>query len=161
MKLSHKILSVLLISGLSVAGFADARPRGGEGKSERHGKMGKKGGKNLMRLFRGLDLTEAQEIALVKARRKLREDAPKNDQGAADKKTLVDQLKSGSPDKTVLYGLADARAERKKARAHAQIDAFLSVYATLSPEQKQQLAERAERRSQEQKKRGRKGMKRR
>lgn len=172
--LNRKILTTLLIGGLTVAAGADAQPcdgsRGGQmgqgcmqgqmghhgrghrgGCMGRHGKMGRRGGQmrpgaaKLMRLFRGMDLTEAQDIALLKARRSLRQSQmPKAELQAANQKTLVEQLKSGAPDKSVLYGLVDARAARKTARERAQVDAFLSVYATLTPAQKQLVAQRAE-----------------
>lgn len=119
----------------------------GRGPGRHHGPgMHHRGGPgHLLGMMRGLDLTEAQEIALVKARRQLRAGRmPKQQLRQANANELLKQLKSGAPSKQALYAAADQRAERRTAREHARIDAFLSVYETLTPAQKQQLAAQLE-----------------
>lgn len=151
MKTAKKItIAALLVGALGFAGAAQARPG--------HGRCGGPKGPHLLGMFRGLELTEAQEIALVRARRSLRSlHESHRAEGKAAAETMLTQLKAETPSKDALYALADQRSASMNSDSRAEIDAFLSVYATLSAEQKTKLTTRMEehqKRMQENKQKG-------
>jgi periplasmic protein CpxP/Spy len=64
----------------------------------------------------------------------------------ADPAALLETWKSEAPDAAKLHALVDERAAAMTAFAHRAADAALEVHATLTPEQRAQLARKMERR---------------
>lgn len=149
------ILSTALAGVMALGTSAFAQPGGGPGcdgsgpGGGRGGGPGGQGGKGpgamMMRMFNGLDLTEAQEVQLVRIRRELRaEREAMQATRQADRAAMQAELSKDTPDAAVLHQLADKRLEHQRAKSHAMIDKMLAFRATLSPEQKAQLTKKME-----------------
>jgi hypothetical protein len=146
MKTSRKFLalaagSLLLIGGLSAAAHAGGGHKGG-GRFHRGGGM--MPGMFLMHLAERLDLTEEQEVAAVRMRRSIREEAKQNraEMQAAFDGVLV-ELEKPAPDATRLHRLVDEASARMTKLAHSSIDQYLKFHGTLSAEQRQGLVDEA------------------
>src|SRR5688572_30285228 len=108
MKRTPKILAltagvIVLAGGLSVAAFA--HPGGGGGRGfHRGGKMIGMPGMRMLALAESLDLTEEQEVAAVRMRRSIREEAKLNHQqmqGAFSE--VLAELEKPNPDPAKLH----------------------------------------------------------
>ena len=130
---------------------------GGRGGRGMHGGMMNPAGK-LLRLMGTLDLTEEQEVALVRLRREMRDFRQANDPiRQAEQKTLAAELAKPNPSAAVLTDLLDKRLDRQKAHGRILIDKVLKFHATLSAEQKQALAERLTQMQDRMQQRGKRG----
>ena len=123
-----KRLIVFLALGLGLGGVAVANPGGGP--------------ERMLHLVRELDLTEEQ-MAVARAGREemkaLRESH--REEAEAARETFKAQLGGGKPDAAVLHALVDDMVAARQEMAHAHVDNFLELYATLTAEQKAELAE--------------------
>ena len=66
--------------------------------------------------------------------------------GDATRQAFLDAWKSPSPDRARLHALVDERAETFRALAHEAVDAGLDVHDTLTPEQREKVTRKIERR---------------
>jgi Spy/CpxP family protein refolding chaperone len=151
--LASTLAATMALGGVALAqpgpgacqGGGDCMGQGpGRGHGGRHGGPGGMGpaGK-LLRLMETLDLTEQQEVALVRLRRELREEGKANFEARkADRVAMAAELAKATPNAAVFHQHLDQRLERQRVQGHAMIDKVLKFHATLSPEQKQALAER-------------------
>lgn len=129
-----KFTIALLMGALTLSTVAEAQPGpGGPGR----GQM------SMLDMFSSLSLTDSQEAALSSARSKLRSQRSGSSDRGPGQGALSTQLKSQELDVSALYEEVEARATQQK----AEIDAFASVYETLSSSQKEQLAEQLSSRS--------------
>lgn len=64
----------------------------------------------------------------------------------ADRAALLEAWRSPNPDRAALLARVDARIDAMRAFAHQAVDGALEVQATLTPEQREQLAKKVERR---------------
>lgn len=174
---SRILLASTLAATMALGGVAFAQPgpgggggmcMGGDcmgGGGGRGGGRGMRGGGGMMnpagkllRLMGTLDLTEAQEVALVRLRREMREFRQANDPiRQAEQKTLAAELAKPNPSAAVLTDLLDKRLDRQKAHGRILIDKVLKFHATLSAEQKQVLAERLTQMQDRMQQRGKRG----
>jgi Spy/CpxP family protein refolding chaperone len=147
MKPTRKFLAlatgtVLLIGGLSAAAFAGDGHKGGGRFFHKGGGM--LPGMRLMHLAERLDLTEEQEVAAVRMRRAIREEAKLNRaemQGAFDE--VIAELQKPEPNAAKLHQLVDEATARMTKVAHSSVDKYLEFHRTLTPEQRQTLVEQA------------------
>jgi Spy/CpxP family protein refolding chaperone len=65
----------------------------------------------------------------------------------ADRAVLLGEWRSASPDRARLHALVDQRAAEMTAMAHEAVDAAIEVHATLTPEQREKVARKVERRA--------------
>lgn len=101
-------------------------------------------GIGLLRLAGNLDLSEQQEVQVVKIRRNLREQGRQLHRDMnAPISTALDELQKPKPDASKLHGLADETLRRVGQIAHSAIDQFLALHATFSTEQRDTLVSRA------------------
>lgn len=148
------ILATTVVASLALAGAAIAHPGGGRGRGPGGGPFGMK----LMRLVHKLDLTEEQEVKAVRLRRQLREE---HKASKLDRKQLMTdvaaELKKPQPDAQKLHGIADQMLARMNKMTHSAIDKFLELHATLTPDQRAELADGMERRAKRKGRKGRRG----
>ncbi len=150
MKLNRKILAVttgavLLAGGLSAAALAGP---GGHGRfAHRGGRMGMMGampGLRLLHLAETLNLSDEQELAAIKMRREIREEAQQNRQQMASIfSDVLIELEKPEPDAARLHQIVDQTSARMTKLAHASVDKYLKFQRTLTPEQRQQLVDHA------------------
>lgn len=118
----------------ATAGSALARPGGHHGGPPVM-KLGK--------LIASLDLTEAQESALLDLREDMVSEFKASRSDHKDElEAIVSGIKSGSVDRDAVHALIDTAAAERTALAHQATDRVLDIYDTLSPEQKTVLQER-------------------
>lgn len=128
------VAAVALFTGVAFA----------EGPGERGGPHGEHGGPGhnpLAYVIGQLDLTDAQQ-EMVDAWRedgRAEREAIRAEREQA-KETLKAELISGNPNARTLHDLVDERFEAQQARMHEQVDRFLALYATFTPEQKAEVA---------------------
>lgn len=132
------LASAALAGAVGLAGVAQAGPWG-------HHRGGPGGGGGLMRglmhMIDELDLSEQQELELVRIRRSARsERKAMHEAMQADVDALIEMLGDGEVDKDAVHARIDAMMARASGRAHAMADRALAFHTTLSPEQKQKLA---------------------
>jgi Spy/CpxP family protein refolding chaperone len=143
MKSNRKFLALaagtaLLAGGLSAAAFA------GPGHKRFFRGGGMMPGMMLMNLAERLELTEEQEVAAVRMRRAIREEAKKNRQEMkASFDGVLAELEKPQPDAARLHRLVDEASARMTKLAHSSVDRYLEFHATLTPEQRQKLVEDA------------------
>lgn len=103
-------------------------------------------GMAFMRVIDDLDLTEEQEIKAIRVRRNLREQAEeaRREMDGTMGKVAV-ELAKANPDATKLHAIADEVIKRIQKVTHSAIDQVLELHRTLSPEQRETLANRLER----------------
>ena len=103
-------------------------------------------GRGLHRMLRAMNLTEAQEIALVKASRGVREEGRRLIKDhRAQAKSLVAAVVEDRVDGDAMHAKLDEMAAQRVALAHEAVDAFLSIEQTLTPEQRSQLQDKVDR----------------
>jgi Spy/CpxP family protein refolding chaperone len=118
----------------ATAGSALARP-GGHHDGPPAMKLG--------HLIASLDLTEAQEAALLDLREDLASEFKTSRSDHKDEmESIVSAIKSDTVDREAVHALIDAAAAERTAMAHRATDGVLDIYDTLSPEQKTLLIER-------------------
>ena len=129
-----------------------------------HGGPGARGGFGAMRLMRfihDLDLTEAQEVKVVRLRRQLREThQAQREAMRSDMDAVMSELEKPTPDRAAIRATVDRALERMRTNAYQAVDAFLDLHATLTPEQRAQIKTRvAEVRDRAERRRDRRGRK--
>ncbi|MEM1025490.1 MAG: periplasmic heavy metal sensor [Myxococcota bacterium] len=103
-------------------------------------------GRGLHRMLRAMDLTEAQEVELVKASRPLREEGRRMMETHREQaKELARAVGENRVDGASIHASLDEMAAQRLALAHKAVDVFLSVEQTLSQEQRAQLQDKVER----------------
>lgn len=128
-----------LVGTLALGGVALARP-GGPGHHGRGGPM------KMLRLMEGLDLTEQQELELVRIRRALREERrAARAEMQARVKALVAELDQETPNPQLFHAFIDDVSARRTKAMHDTVDRFLKLHATLTPAQRAELSEKLER----------------
>lgn len=137
-----KMMKIALASSLAVVMLAAgatafARPGGPGGPGGFPGMF-------MMRLFGDLDLSEQQELQAIRARRAIKEQADQaREESQVQIGQAIDELGKANPDSQKLHSLADQAIARFGKVAHSAIDQMLAIHATLSPEQRTTLHERA------------------
>jgi periplasmic protein CpxP/Spy len=143
MNINTKKKKLLLASGLAlsmiaVAGVAVAGPSGGpKGRGGFPGMM-------MLRLYADLDLSEQQELKVIRARRDLKaqaQEARKDTQASIG--VAIEELNKANPDSQKMHSIADEAIKRFSKIVHSGIDQALDIHASLTPEQRAKLVERA------------------
>lgn len=132
----------LLAGALALAGYAEARPghRGGHGHGRGPQKM-------FFKAMERLDLTESQEVELVRMRRTLREESKgMREQMRASHRTLMAEMKKDTPNREEIKAIVKSGAAQRAQMAERFIDKALDFHALLSADQKAKLAEMIEKR---------------
>jgi len=103
-------------------------------------------GRGLHRMLRAMDLSEDQEVALVRASRELREEGQRlMTAHRAEAQALAEAVAEDRVDGAAMHAKLDAMAAERVALGHKAVDVFLSIEQTLSPEQRSQLQDKVER----------------
>lgn len=101
-------------------------------------------GMAFLRMLGDLDLTEAQELQAVRARRLVRDEMKEaHEATAASMGRVIAELEKPAPDAGAIHGVADEALGRLQKIVHLAIDQYLALHATFSPEQRQQVAAQA------------------
>ncbi|MBK8010349.1 MAG: Spy/CpxP family protein refolding chaperone [Deltaproteobacteria bacterium] len=150
--------AVLALALVAASSMAFARPgggpcpQGGPGGGPGAGAMGGLGGLGgmggpglrLFRLIRDLDLTEEQEVALVKLRRSLQDERSAMRATAEDDtKILAAELAKATPNANEIDRLIEKRAQAHTQMAKKAVEKFLVFHQTLTPAQRKMLSEAA------------------
>jgi len=102
-------------------------------------------GFGLHRIMRTLDLTEEQEVLAVRLSRQLREEREAmREAHRAELEIIKAEVASAKPDAERLHGLLDRMAQDRTRFAHAAVDKFLELHATLTAEQRAELVSKLE-----------------
>jgi Spy/CpxP family protein refolding chaperone len=129
MKLTPKILGitsgVIVAGGLSAVAFA--HPPGLPGM-------------RMLSMAQRLDLSEEQEVAAVRMRRAIREEAQQNrEEMKAAFDEVLKELEKPNPDPAKMHRLVDDASARMTKVAHSSVDKYLEFHRTLTPEQRKEL----------------------
>lgn len=94
-----------------------------------------------------LEATPAQRERIHAVKQRLFEKgAAERDAGRAARAALLAEWKAGTPDAARLHALVDERAAAMTALAHEAVDAAVEVHGALTPEQREKLTRKVERR---------------
>lgn len=94
-----------------------------------------------------LDATPAQRTKIHEIKDRLLASAQTTHQGhEQDRAALLAAWRSPNPDRAALLARVDARIDAMRALAHEAVDDALEVHATLTPDQREKLAKKVERR---------------
>lgn len=94
-----------------------------------------------------LDATPAQRTKIHEIKDRLLARAQATHQGhEQDHAALLEAWRSPNPDRAALLARMDARIDGIRALAHEAVDDALEVHATLTPDQREKLARKVERR---------------
>lgn len=94
-----------------------------------------------------LDATPAQRTKIHEIKDRLLASAQATHAGhEQDHAALLAAWRSPNPDRAALLARVDARIDAMRALAHEAVDDALEVHATLTPDQREKLARKAERR---------------
>lgn len=138
---------VAILAGATVlTGFA-----GGCHGHGRHGRdpaaMAAAVTKHVDEVLDDVEATPAQRTKVHEVKDRLLASARQVHEGHdADRAALLDAWRSPNPDRAALLARVDARIDAMRAFAHQAVDGALEVHATLTPEQREQLAKKVERR---------------
>lgn len=141
-----------LVGAMALGGAAFAHPGGGgKARGMRAGGPAAK----MLRAMGDLDLSEAQEVQLVRIRRELRkEHKALRTSMKEDRKTAFAEMKKDSPNPQLLHDMLDRHAAARTALAHKALDRALTFHRNLTPAQKAQLTEKMQRFEKRMKRRG-------
>jgi Spy/CpxP family protein refolding chaperone len=115
-------------------------------------------GMRLFRLLEDLQLTEAQEVELVRIRRRLKEEVKQIRKGAhSGLTTLTAELEKPKPDPAAFHREVDQKMAAMTVLANKAVDEFLGFHSRLTPEQKTKLAMRAKQLAEHHAKNGERG----
>ncbi len=130
------ILSTALAGIFALSSVAVAHPSGGGQRGRGHGGVTAK----MIRAMSSLELSEAQDVQLVRLRRALKKDhkAIKANR-KADKQAMRAELGKANPNPQVFHSLIDKKMNARRAAAHSATDKVLAFFGALSPEQKQEV----------------------
>jgi Spy/CpxP family protein refolding chaperone len=94
-----------------------------------------------------LDATPDQRTRIHEVKERMLAAARKiHGDGADDRVAVLDAWKSPTPDAARLHALVDARVDAMRALAHQAVDAGIEVHDTLTPEQREKVTRKIERR---------------
>lgn len=97
------------------------------------------------RMLHGLKLTEAQEDQAIAMRKELQKEGKRIKKNAMESvDEVAAELRKPKPDASRLHNLADQRMDEVKKLVHLTIDRFLALHATLTQDQKSELADKLE-----------------
>jgi len=131
---------VLPVLGIGALAFADP-PGGGMGPGPQHVRSHHEG-PPYGYIVSQLDLTPKQQQMVDDWRTKLRSHFEQmRTERQQTRETVQAQFASGNPDPAVLHDLITQRTTEREQAAHDQLDAFLQLYATLTPDQKETVKE--------------------
>lgn len=143
-------LALVAASGMAFArpGGGGPCPQGGPGGGGPGGGVGMGGmggpGLRLFRLIRDLDLTEEQEVALVKLRRSLKDErSALRETADEDAKVLAAELAKATPNANEINRLIEKRSQALTKMAKDAAEKFLAFHQTLTPAQRKTLSEAA------------------
>ena len=89
------------------------------------------------------DLSEEQEVQLVRIRRALREQTKQSMQANAQhRQAMMNELAKAQPDLQTMHRAFDAMLEQKRNDGHAAIAQIMQLHASLNDEQRSLLNER-------------------
>lgn len=137
-KTNKWILLGALAGALAFGGVASAHPGGGGG----HRGKGMGGGpaKKMLRLMSSLDLTEQQEVQLVRIKREMRKEMKDLRMATrADRKAAFEELSKDDPNAQRFHDMIDRHSKARVALMHKAIDRVMAFQRTLTPAQKQEL----------------------
>ncbi len=141
--------TVVILGGATVlTGFAGGCHRHGHGL---HGRdpaaMAAAVTEHVDEALDELDATPAQRTKIHEIKDRLLANAQATHQGhEQDHAALLAAWRSPNPDRAALLARVDARIDAMRAFAHEAVDGALEVHATLTPEQREKLATKVERR---------------
>ncbi len=131
------IIGGILAGVLALGGVALAE--GGGPKGWGHGRMP---GMALMRAMERLDLSDQQELQLIKIRKNLHQQGKEARQDmAASVSQVLDEIEKPNPDAQRIHGIADQAIQRFSKIVHSGIDQLLAFHQTLSPDQRSTLVQ--------------------
>ena len=94
-----------------------------------------------------IDATPAQRAKVHEIKDRLLASAREaHEAHGADRQALLEAWRSPNPDRAALLARVDARIDAMRAFAHQAVDGALEVQATLTPEQREKVAKKVERR---------------
>ncbi len=143
----NTIVATLFGITLGLAGTALAQPdKGMPERGERAGQHAR-AGNPMAAMLKQLDLSDDQK-AQAKALKEGMKDERSRQRAARQQISgkIMAQLSSGSPDAKQLHELIEARSKLETEAAHERIDAMMQIMETLTPEQREKLAELAQQR---------------
>jgi uncharacterized membrane protein len=131
------VLAGLLLVG--AGGVAFAGQFGGHGGGGPHGWGGPMA---LMQLVNRLDLSDQQELQLIKIRKSMHQEGKQARQEMqANISQIADELEKPAPNASKIHGVADQAMQRFSKVVHGAIDQFLTLHATLTPDQRETLVQ--------------------
>jgi Spy/CpxP family protein refolding chaperone len=144
------IVTTLILTGL--IGFAQnpntnnevGTPSPTHRRAGKMGRMGRHGKKNHMfgRLMHQLNLTEQQKTQIKQINENFRASTKQlHEQLRANRQNPLEQLKGGNLDEAAVRAAAQARANIQVELAVAKARKMAQIYAVLTPEQKDKLAQ--------------------
>ena len=112
----------------------------------------------MHRIVGELDLSEDQKALAMELREEARsgheDERAERDQSF---QVMLTELGKAEPDARVLHGLVDQKLDSIASRMHDGVDAFLTLHATFTPEQRETLVTEMESRREEAKARHEQG----
>lgn len=136
---------LILSLAFSSTGFTSPRGHGRGGCGPQVPMAGK-----LLRMYEHLDLTEPQEVALVRLRRNLREEKAAVQKKLPYPQIITDELNKAEPNRERLSDLITQRTTQVEELAQKVMEQVLDFHATLSEDQRaaltQMVAKRQKRR---------------
>ena len=145
------LLAIVASSALLTAGVYAAHDQDGSGdghgKNGHHQMQGERGGHNDMRkMFRGLDLTDAQKTemkALFSAHRdEMKQNRPSKEARAAQKQQMLAFITSSNFNEAEVKQALAAKQEARQQKAVGMIKLQNQAYQLLTPEQQEQFKQR-------------------
>jgi Spy/CpxP family protein refolding chaperone len=134
------LIAGVLTGALAIGTAALAGPGGGP-KGWGHGGMP---GLALMHVMERLDLTDQQELQLIKVRKNLHEQGKEaRIEMAADVSQVLDEIEKPAPNAQKIHSIADQTIQRFSKIVHSGIDQVLAFHQTLSAEQRDTLVKEA------------------
>ena len=131
-------LWLVAVGVVCMAGMAVAKP------GHRYGRQGFMGGKFLY-VLESLDLTEKQELELLRLRRSIREQRKSMHlQALNDAKFIAEQLKNETPDRDAIVGKVNAHTNNMQQMAQSFTNELLDFHGTLTAEQKKKLSDQVD-----------------
>lgn len=130
------ILSTALAGIFALSSVAVAHPSAGSQRGRAQGGPAAK----MIRAMGNLELSEAQDVQLVRLRRSLKKDRRAlRANRMADKAAMRAELGKSQPNAQVFHDLIDKKMNARRVAAHSATDKVLAFFVTLNPEQKQEV----------------------
>lgn len=136
------LLTAGMLSAAALGSLALANPGSEDGPGAR-GPRGHHGPPPIIHLLRSIELDDSQEAMLDGFKEEAKaERQAKRSQVESIREAMKAELKSGKPNPSAMHDYIDDLEAVKTEGAHRMMDDFLDLYATLTPEQLDQLTER-------------------